>query len=83
MSGTYIDKAVDGTIYSYFIDSSIADIGLTSITLQLGTQNCQILKDIRGYILVWDDRTIEESGIMVAGGCNRVQSFTTKNFIFN
>jgi hypothetical protein len=83
MSGAYFDKSVDVTTKEWWVEGNIWNIGLTSVTLTLGSQRCNIVRNIRGYILIWDERTFEDSGIMQSLTCNRIQNIMTDDISFN
>jgi hypothetical protein len=83
MSGAYFDMYAINSIKEYGVEGNIISIGLTSVTISLGSKNCYKVFNIRGYILVWDERTFEDSGIMENLSCNRNQNLITDDISFN
>jgi hypothetical protein len=84
MSGIFAYVHIDySNNYHHYFDGTVDTIGSTSVTLKLGTDNCNLIYSMRGYILIWDERTYEDSGIMTNNGCNPNLLLSTNAINFN
>ncbi len=70
MSGVSAAMSTVSTgVFQYYFDCSINSLDTTSVTLRIGTYNSNMISSLRGYIMIWDERTYEDSGMMIATDC--------------